>query len=79
MTFLPPARVKSPVCEATILNFGIRLDDVGQTLGAIVGRSRAGGALQQDHVDVGRVGELLDHPVAAFLPSSMKSEPMKVT
>ena len=81
MTSLPLARVKSPVCEAMILSFGVRLDGVGEALLAVDGRGGAGGALQLG--DVHRVARCPVYSSTshspAFLPSSTKSEPMKVT
>ena len=81
MTCLPPARVKSPVCDATILSFGFGRDGVGEALGAVDRRRGAGGALELDDVDRRPVASLATRRRSqspAFLPSSTKSEPRNV-
>ena len=68
MTSLPSARVKSPVCEAMTLSFGLAVIAVGEALLPVDRRGRAGGALQLD--DVHRLGGalvLLDEPLAGLL------------
>ena len=78
MTFLPPSRVKSPVCEATILNFGSVTDVAGSPRR---GRWRAPNpscppARPPSPASASANSSLTHWP--AFSPSRMKSEPMNV-
>ena len=77
MTVLPPSRVKSPVCES-IFSIARALDRLVEALGAVVGRSRTGRALEHDHLGRRCRRSVSAAHSPAVTPSFLKSRPTQL-